>query len=278
MSEFELVLFDLDGTLLDPDRRVRPANAALIAELVAAGVRVGVATGRMPRSVRPFVDALGLNGPLLLLNGGMIWDVARAAPAHEERLPLADALAVLRIAAELGIHVNLYVDEELLIAERSATSVESERKDGVAQTAVGDLAVWLQARGVAPYKLLLIQEQGAFEELERRALAVLQTPCTLVHSEPTYLEILPPGVCKGAALSAIERHYGIAPERVMAFGDNLNDLELVERAGLGVAMGNAHPALVAAADLTIGPHDSDAIAELLRGRFVWEAGRIRPRP
>lgn len=277
MSEYELVLFDLDGTLLDPRGRVRPASAAVIAELVAAGVRVGLATGRMPRSVRPFVEVLGLNGPLLLLNGGMVWDVARAAPVHEERLPLSDAIAVLEIAAALGIHVNLYVEDEIVIAARTPTSEASARKDGVVQTVVGDLARWLAARGTPPYKLLLIEEQGAFDELERRAAAALASPCTIVQSEPTYLEVLPPGVSKGAALAAIERSYGISPARVIAFGDSLNDVELVERAGLGIAMGNSHPALTAVADETIGPHDTDAIAELLRGRFEWGESRLRRR-
>jgi hypothetical protein len=207
----------------------------------------------------------------------MVWDVPRAAPVHEALLPLHDALAVLRIAAELAIHTNLYVGEELLIAQRSAISLESERKDGVPHTVVGALAPWLEARAAQPYKLLLIEEQGAFDELERRARAALRSECTLVRSEPTYLEVLPPGVCKGAALDAVERCYGIAPSRVVAFGDGLNDVELLERAGLGVAMGNAHPGLAAIADVVIGTHATDAIADFLRDGFDWSAGVLEER-
>ena len=91
------------------------------------------------------------------------------------------------------------------------------------------------------------------------------------------MELLPAGVCKGAALDAVAAHYGITAERVVAFGDGKNDIELLERAGLGVAMGNAHPELAAVADVVIGHHDTDAISDFLRGRFEARGGRLVPR-
>jgi Cof subfamily protein (haloacid dehalogenase superfamily) len=272
---FELVLLDADGTLLGSDGRVRAATASLLAELVASGVRVGLATGRSPKSIRTFSEQLPrLNGPFVLFNGGMVWDVPRGAAVWERHLPFEDALAVLRLAHELGVHVNLYVGEELLIREHTAVSAASEAKDGVPHKAVGDLASYLEKRGIAPYKLLMIDPAGEFDELVRRARAVLREPCTLVNSEPTYMELLPAGVFKGAALAPIAQHYGIPAARIMAFGDGKNDIELLGEVGLGVAMGNAHAELKAKADLVIGHHDTDAIAELVRGSFTVESGKL----
>ena len=270
---YELLLFDLDGTLLGPDGAIRPATLQALQTVMAGGVQVGFATGRPPRGVRPFVEALAPNGPVILLNGGMLWDAAAALPIATVSMPRPDALAALEIAAELGIHANLYVGDDLFIAEPSPTSRESEEKDGVPHQAVGDLAAFLRSETRQPLKVLLIHEEPeAFEGFERRFRATTRAGCTLVRSERTYLEVLPPGVTKGAALADVEAAYGIAPSRVVAFGDSLNDLELLVAAGLGIAMANAHPLLRERADLVIGPHGSDAIADFLRQRTHIASG------
>ena len=134
-------------------------------------------------------------------------------------------------------------------------------KDGVPHTVVGDLMAYCTGD---PYKVLLIDEAGDFDEFKTRFRAVAKTPCTLVHSEPTYLEVLPAGVCKGSALPAVEKHTGIPAARIAAFGDGLNDLELLEASGCGVAMGNALDPVKECADRVIGDCDSDAIERFLR--------------
>jgi Cof subfamily protein (haloacid dehalogenase superfamily) len=260
----KLLLFDLDGTLLNSERRVRESTVALLAELMDQGVLVGLATGRTLWSALPFAERVGANGPLILFNGGMVWDPVKSKPIFERLLPREDALAALAIAAELEIYVNLYLGDKVAISHRSTTSRESEAKDGVPQTVVGDLVDYCTAD---PFKIMLIDEAGDFDAFEERFRAVAETPCTLVRSEPNYLEILPPGVCKGTALGAIESESGISAGEVIAFGDGLNDLELLEASGCGVAMGNALEAVKQGADLVIGDCDSTAIEDFLRGRF-----------
>lgn len=274
---YRLILFDLDGTLLDPVRVIRPSSRAILAELMAAGVRVGFATGRMPRSVAQFTAMVKVTGPLIVFNGAMVWDLDLGRPVYSRTLALADAIAAARIALAEGVHVNCYMPDEILIDHESETSRHSAIKDGIQQHVVGDLPGYLQARGEGPVKLLLIDEVGDITRLAAPIREALGSGCMLVQSEPAYLEVLPPGVSKGDALVHIEEVYGIAPAEIIAFGDERNDLELVERCGLGVAMANAHEALKAVADVVIGHHDSDAIYEFLAAQFEVSGGVLRRR-
>ncbi len=258
-----LLLFDLDGTLLGPSRRVSAANAQALRFAMSLGIRVGFATGRSRRSVQPWVKELKPNAPLILLNGGMVWDTASGSALLEHRLPRADACAALEAVAELGVHANVYVGDEIAIARPCETSRRSEVKDGVAHTTVGDLLAYLEEQPLDPLKILCIDEDGGIEALAEQIRPTLTAGSVLVHSESTYLEVLPPGVSKGAALAAVTAHTGIDASDVIAFGDNLNDLELLQASGLGVAMQNCHPRVQQCADLVIGPNDSDAIATFL---------------
>lgn len=263
--DVRLLLFDLDGTLLGPGRRVSEANARALRSAMDRGIQVGFATGRSLRSASPWVEALRPTGPLILLNGGMVWDVSARRPLLERHLPRADARAALAVAAELGVHANLYLGERIAIAHGSETARRSEVKDGVPHTVVGDLVAHLDGQSDDPFKVLCIDETGGIGALADRLRQVLEFGSVLVHSEPTYLEVLPPGVSKGAALSVVTEHTGIAPRDMIAFGDGLNDMELLAAVGRGVAMENAHPRLRDCADVVIGSHDTDAIAAFLAG-------------
>lgn len=264
----DLILFDLDGTLLDPARAIREANRAAIQAALDLGIRVGLATGRSPASARPYAESIGATGPLIVFNGAVIWDVDKRRPVHQTHLPRTDARHAIAIARTHGAHVNVYVGDEIWIDQRSPTSRHSERKDGVSHRVVGDVLARLDAESADVIKLMIIDERHSVTRLAAPIRAASVHACALVNSEPSYLEMLPPGVDKGAALAHIERIYGITAARVLAFGDQQNDLELLATAGVGVAMGNAIPALKAVADAVIGDNDTDAIAAFLRTRLA----------
>lgn len=261
MNRQRLLLFDLDGTLLGPDRRIRPANLVALHEAMERGLLVGLATGRSPLSAQGYLEKLAPNGPSILLNGCLLWD---NGPVAQRTLPHGDAVRLVEATIELGVHANVYIAGELFVAHRGELSLASEAKDGVSHTEVADLVAHVRDHD-APFKLLCIHESGDFTALIERFREVVESDCTIVQSEPTYLEVLPPGVNKAAMLDEVERLYGVAPIDVVAFGDELNDLELLRAAGTAVAMGNANPEIVRYADHQIGPNDSDAIAMFVRG-------------
>jgi Cof subfamily protein (haloacid dehalogenase superfamily) len=267
-SGYKLLLFDLDGTLLTEDRQVSERNRRMLGALMSSGLRVGLATGRPLLSAEPYARAIAANGPMILFNGARVWDPLARKYVFSENLSRAEALRALEMASGLpDTHLNLYVDDQILIAKRTPLSIESEEKDGVPHTIVGDLHAWLSARTLDPIKLMLIAEPGVLEPFAERFRQTSDGSTNLIRSERTYLEFTRKGVSKGAALAGVLGHYGLGGSEVIAFGDGLNDIELLQACGLGVAMENAHPGLKKVASRVIGHHSTPAISEFLAQTF-----------
>jgi Cof subfamily protein (haloacid dehalogenase superfamily) len=265
---YKLLLFDLDGTLLTTQREITALNVSTLQKLMAQNMRVGFATGRSLKSVKPFIEKLQPNGPLILFNGARVWDPLGKRYVFEKNLGYDEALVALKLIREFrNIHVNLYVGDEIYIAHRSLRSEESEVKDGVAHSAVGDLALWLEDQKFEPIKMMLIAEPPALEEFAHQFKQLVKKPCSLIRSEWNYLEIMQEGVSKGGALQAIQENFDIPSSEIIAFGDNLNDMTLIKGCGMGIAMENAHDDLKACAHKTIGHHESDAIHLFLKEIF-----------
>lgn len=275
---YRLIAADVDGTLVDDRRQIPPAVREALAEARAAGCRLTLATGRMYTSVLPFAEAVRTDAPLILYNGAALVERGSRRVTFRRCLSLADARLALTLLRRFPLHVNLYVGEGLYIERLTPAATESMVKDGVTARAVGDLVAFLRED---PVKLLCIGEpadldafQVAFLEERARRNLPGQAP-HLVRSEETYLEVLPPGVNKGVALAELARQLAIPLEAVVAFGDNLNDAEMLEVAGLGVAVGNAHPDLKARADLVAGTNNEGGMAPVIREVILAESGGHR---
>lgn len=266
MTPYRAVYFDVDGTLVDSRRRLHPATVAAVVALRERGVRRALATGRAFASAAPFVEAVAADAPLVLYNGCQVVDPANGAVLARCDLALEHARAALRLAASLDLHVNCYLDQ-LYVARLGRRAQESVAKDGLDAEPVGDLLAFLQRD---PVKLLCIGPPAACDAFKAEldaACAAHQAPPAVVRSEPEYVEVLGHGANKGGGLSLACRAAGLEPAEVVAFGDGPNDLELLEAAGLGVAMGNAHPEVRARADRVIGHHDGDALGRALTEIF-----------
>ncbi len=252
--------FDVDETLIGADHLLVPELGEALAACRARGIRLGLATGRMLASARPYAEAIGADAPLILYNGARLQRLADRAVLFERTVPLAEAQLALRLTAARGLHVNLYLDDAIYIARESETARASAEKDGVVQRPVGDLGAFLRA---PPTKLLVIGQTAELLALWRE-LDAAGLGAAIVHSEPTYLEILPPGVSKGAALAEAARHLGVPLARIAAFGDSNNDRELLAAAGLGVAVANALDAVKEVARHVTRAPRGLGVAEALR--------------
>lgn len=241
-----------------------------VREAQARGVRVCLATGRIWLSAQQYFVRLGADPPAILYNGGLVYDFRTDTVLRRVHLDYARARAVLEILREFPqVQPHLYAGDRVFTGRVNELTDRYRRKDGIQVEEVGDLVAFLPPD---PMKILIV---GARTDLEH-AVARIQTipmPINMVFSEETYLEILPVGSSKGVALEFVAARLGIPLAEVIAVGDNLNDLEMLRTAGLGVAMGNAPEALRTAADVVTRSNDEEGFRDVIE-RFVLQGEQI----
>ncbi|MCD6321055.1 HAD family phosphatase [Candidatus Bipolaricaulota bacterium] len=245
-----LFVFDLDGTLLGPDHRLPRETVEFLTHELVHRHRFTIATGRSLASTRPFLQELGVGLPAILYNGAVIYDPVVGKVLWESRLPLEMARGALKVARSFPVHPEVYRDihdPNLYVDHITPAIVAFQRKEGLPAVEVGDLLSFLD---FSPLKLLLIGPPKVLLDLETKLRGALPQ-AEVVRSERDYLEVLPPGVSKGEGLRRLCRLLGVSPEEVVAVGDQLNDLGMLEVAGIGVAMAHAPEALRRRAKLVI---------------------------
>lgn len=247
------IVTDLDGTLVGRDLAMVPSSRDALRRFRAAGGEVVIATGRMELSARPFYEELALDGPAILYNGARTVDLGSGAVLRSRHLPPDAWRTLLRMFGELpaGVYPVAFRDGEALAVDDVPELRDYARRDGISLRDPGDWAA-LPAGEIT--KCMLIGDP----------LPELTIPGTVtVRSEATYLEVLPEGATKGTALRALAAARGVPLEQVAAVGDNPNDIDMITAAGLGVAVGDGHPDVRAAADVVVGACADGAVADVV---------------
>jgi Cof subfamily protein (haloacid dehalogenase superfamily) len=264
---YRLVVADLDGTVRSRRLGITPGVRRAVAAAQAGGVRVCVATGRMWPSAAPWVEALGADPPAILYNGGRVLDFASGRILYERRLAVeATRRALALIRRDPAVQPHLFLNDRVYVERPHPLTDAYAEDDGLTCEVVMAFEPLLTGD---PHKILTI---GTPERVEALAAAVRQAGLAVhaVQSEPTYLEFLPPGISKGAALRAMLAALGVEAAEVIAVGDGWNDLEMIETAGLGVAMASAPEGVRARADHVCGSAEEEGFRDVLE-RFVLDA-------
>lgn len=245
---YRLLAFDLDGTLLARDGTIPPGTKEFLT--AARGqAKITLATGRSLASAQRYIRELEITCPVVLYHGAVVWDPPAGEPVLERTIPADLAHRVLAVLESLPVHVQVYLavgDPTVYVARVTAPIQRFLDKENLPVKEV-------QLTGIlrSPLKFLAIGEPeilATTEETLREALPEL----TVVRSEREYVEVLAPGVSKGEGLARLCAHLGIGLEDVVAVGDQMSDLSMIERAGLGVAMAHGPATLQERADLVVG--------------------------
>ena len=219
-----------------------------------------IATGRMVRSVRPYLEAAGIDEPVVCYQGAVVADPATGEFLRHQPIPLELARETIAVLEEEGFHVNCYVDDELYVAE---VNPEAERYAGFQHLpihAVGNLAAWLSE---PPTKLVTIGDPDMLDGLEARMKERFAGRLYISKSLPYFLEFASPEVTKASGLAFVAEQLGFAPERTVAFGDGENDVELLDWAGFGVAVANAHGRVLEVADWVCPSAEVEGVAQVM---------------
>ena len=212
-----------------------------------------VVTGRMFRSVRPYLEQAGIADPVVCYQGAAVVEPGSGRFLSHDPIPLEVAKEAIAALQEAGHPPNCYVGDELYVARHTAYSRAYADFQRLPVTEVGDLLAWITE---PPTKLVAVGEPGELEALRERLVARFDGSLFMLTSLPWLLELGNPGVSKGTGLAFVAEQVGFAAERTVAFGDGENDLDLLAWAGFGIAVENAHPLLRERADwICPGPED-----------------------
>jgi Cof subfamily protein (haloacid dehalogenase superfamily) len=239
---------------------LRPRTREAIRHVREAGAHVIVVTGRMFRSVRPYLEEAGLDDPVICYQGAVVADPKSGEWLRHVPIPLASALEALDAVVDAGYHVNCYVDDLLYVAEVTPEARAYADFQGLEIHAVGPLRDWLHTD---PTKLVAVGEPADLDELEDVLKPRFAGKLFVSKSLPYFLEFAHPAVSKGAGLQFVAERLGFTPEETVACGDGENDRELLDWAGFGVAVANAHREILARADLVVPDVEHEGVAELL---------------
>lgn len=219
-----------------------------------------IVTGRMFRSVRPYALAAGITEPVVCYQGAVVADPLSGEFLRHVPMPMAEALEAIGATAELGYTVLCYVDDELYVARETPASEAYAHFQELSVNVVGDLAAWLEQ---APTKLVTVGDPDDMDELEVELKARFGDRLYISKSLPHFLEFAGPEVTKAAGLAFVAERLGFAREATVAFGDGENDVELLEWAGYGVAVANAHARVLAIADFVCPSVDEEGVAQVV---------------
>jgi Cof subfamily protein (haloacid dehalogenase superfamily) len=255
-----VVASDFDRTLIGEDAVLPRRTTAALRATQADGRRVVVVTGRMFRSVRPYLLEAGLHDPVICYQGAVVADPVTGEWLRHEPIPLELAREAIALVEEEGYALNCYVDDELVVSEITAANRAYADFQNLPITEVGPLLDWLEK---PPTKLVVVDDPEVLDRFELRAKEHFGDRLYISKSLPYFLEFASALVTKGAGLEFLAEHLGFTREQTVAFGDGENDVELLEWAGYGVAVANAHPRVLAVADYVCPPVTEQGVAQVL---------------
>lgn len=253
-----LVAIDVDGTLLRPDETVSDYTIATLQAVVNEGRKVVLVTARPPRTLGLVASQLGIEGLAICGNGSLIYDLATRAVIRKATIDagvLADAISAIRARVA---DVALACEMALIFGHEEAyESVEPLPADAVS----GPAEEWVR-RGVT--KLMVQSRHVGFDDLLTIVAEIAGGRLVVTHSSTRFVEVMAFGVTKAAALAELAVAEGVAPSQIVAFGDMPNDVPMLEWVGTAVAVANAHPAVLAVADVITDSSADDGVARYLR--------------
>lgn len=234
---YKIVFFDIDGTLLDEEKRVPPDAAEAVRRLKASGVEPVIATGRAPYFIKPVAEELGIDS-WVSLNGGYV--VYQGKELHHLTIDKSELEKLVELAGRNG-HALVFEGKEWYYADREGDPFAFEAVESLKVKHPGVDADFWKKESV--YQAFLHCESHE-EQIYLDSLPALR----FIRWHSKAMDVLPRNGSKAAGIAALLDVLGLKPEEAVAFGDGLNDKEMLEFAGLGIAMGNSHPDLLPYAD------------------------------
>ena len=248
MTDKKILVLDIDGTLVNSEKKITPETLKYLKMIQEQGHIVALASGRPFPGLKQYSDALGLaeyGGYALSFNGGKVISCATQEVIYTKAIPNRYAKILYEFAKERHIGMVTYKDNQVI----TGTDTDGYMVD------------------FDMIKCLMTAEPEVAEQYEKELAALVSPDLNVFRSEPYFIEITVKGVDKAESIARLLEHIGMKREQCICCGDGFNDKTMVEYAGVGVAMGNAQQVVKDVADYVTASCDEDGLVEVIK-KFV----------
>lgn len=269
MNKIKMICLDIDGTLLNSQHKISQKTNDIIR--IAANekqIPVILVSARMPKGILFLQKELNINEPIICYSDALVID-AKANILSSSGIATSDVVRAYSFAKELNVHMSLYKDDEWYVEELDDWAKQESEITNISPniTNFTDLFNHWECENSGPNKILCMGKPNDIKLLDEKIKSVHSNDLNVYPSKPTYLEIMPNNVSKTSAIEILLRKFNIQKSEIIAVGDNYNDIDMIEFAGIGVAMGNAPDKVKQYADYVTLSNDNDGVAEAIK-KFV----------
>lgn len=257
-NNIKLIATDLDGTYLNNETSISDYNKKVFQKLMNEGIEIILATGRAFNGMKRYNDMINNNNHSIVFNGSVIADT-NGNFIYNKVIDEASSRAIANLHNKYKVYLHVYSGNKYIVSEPDFYYKRYINREKITDTIVG-------LENIEDFKfskMVFIGERDELESLQSEIRNNFKVHTSFSHTN--FLEVLAYGINKGSALEWLCGQKGIKKEEVIAFGDNYNDIEMIEYAGIGVAMENAEEELKRKADCICLTNSEDGV-----GRFLSE--------
>lgn len=264
---YKAVICDLDGTLLNSHHTISESTQKIIREIVDRGIKFYIATGRHHVDAFVFKKMLGLNSFLISSNGAKVHD-----PQNREvfsvTIPKDVTAEIINLTVDEVIHKNIFADDEWIVEKPLEDAEEFHKDSGFFHTVVPSFEA-VKHRDITKF-FYISEDIESLEVFSKTLHDRFKDKVEITLSMSSCLEVMNSGVSKGEAIKKMLAMEGIDPSEAIAFGDGMNDVEMLSTVGKGFLMGNHNPNLKRSLphNEVIGTNDEDGVAKKLEELFL----------
>lgn len=260
---YKLIAIDMDGTLLNEEKKISQANYEAIQQATKNGVKIVLASGRPLVGFKKYLKELNLiseNNYAVAFNGAFVQSTEGTKIISKTTLTLEDYKSLYKLSLELEVNIHALTENSVISPKDNEYTRQEAHWNGI-KSKIGPVEDVDSNTTIV--KVMFVDKSDIIDEAITKIPAEISSKYTVVRSAPFYLEFLPKSVNKGAGVSALAEELNIKQEEVICIGDAGNDIHMIKYAGLGVAMGNASPEVKRASDFITKTNEEDGVAFII---------------
>ncbi|GIM29297.1 hypothetical protein CPJCM30710_19630 [Clostridium polyendosporum] len=263
MNNFKMICLDIDGTLLNSNHKISPKVKETI-KIVANEKQIPVilVSARMPKGIAFLQKELEIEQPIICYSGALILD-KNGEMLSKESISVSSFEEIYKLVHDFNIHISLYKDDEWYVEEMDEWAKQESEITNITPIIMNfkELIELWRKEGTGPNKILIMANPNEIDMLKEN---IKYNNLNIYPSKTTYLEIMPIEASKTSAISSLQKIFNIEKSEIIAMGDNYNDIDMIEYAGLGIAMGNAPEDVKKHANDVTLTNDEDGVAEAIK--------------